>query len=356
MVAAGNPRAGQIKVRQVDPFEEGDAILAVLRRNLPSAGARERLEWLYRSNPDGPALVWLAQDPAGVPVGTSAAHPRRMRVDGSIVRAINLGDFAMDRPWRTLGPALQLLRATLEPVRNGAYAFSYDYPSPSMDALYTRMDRTVLGYSERWVRPVSLKTAVRRHAGEGVISDVVGAAADVALWARDALIRPVRELQLEVLSGPCGEEFDALDARLAGRQSVIGVRDATYLNWRYLQHTMWRHTVICARRHGRLDGYMVLRSKETSAVSLLDLHATDDESVRHGLVAAAVHWARDQNADSIDVEVVARSASARMVQRLGFLRREPHCGPVACAPEGPPYAATLSAADNWWLMGGDRDV
>ncbi len=356
MDGAGKMRARHIRVRQVDPFAEREPILAVLRRNLPAAATPERLAWLYLSNPDGPALVWLAEDPDGMPLGTSAAHPRRMRIDGSLVRAVNLGDFAVDQAYRTLGPALQLLRATLAPVCAGAYAFSYDYPSRPMHALYKRMGRTALGRSERWVRPVALKTVGRRQVGEGVISAVVGAAADWALRTRDALAGAAKAVRVEMLAGACGEEFDALDARLAGGRPVRGVRDAAYLNWRYRRHTMWRHAIICARRDGRLAGYAVLRHRESKVVSLVDLQSEEDESVCRRLVAEAVHWARCRDAEALDVEVLGGSASARLVRSLGFIRRQEQVGPVAFFSRRSPHAAKLAAANNWWLMGGDRDI
>lgn len=348
--------ARQIRVREVDPLAEPQPILDILRRNLPTAATPERLEWLYLSNPDGPALAWLAEDQDGVPVGTSAAHPRRMRIDGVVLRAVNLGDFAVDQAYRTLGPALQLLRATLTPVCTGAYAFSYDYPSRSMYALYRRMGWTDLGRTERWVYPVTVQATVRRQLGKGMIADVVGATADVALRARGALARAANAVRVELLSGPCGEEFDALDARLAGCRPVMGVRDAAYLNWRYLQHTMWRHAILCARRDSRLIGYAVLRHGASTLVSLADLHAEQDESVRRQLIAEAVQWARSQHAEALDVEVLEGSASARMVRSLGFIRREAHVGLVPVFSPRSPHAATLAAANNWWLMGGDRDI
>jgi len=349
-------RAGEITVRRVDPLVERARILAVLRRNLPTAATPERFEWLYLSNPDGPALVWLAQDHDGVPVGTSAAHPRRMRLDGSLIRVLNLGDFAVDADRRILGPALQLLRATLEPVSASAFALSYDFPSRQMLALYQRMGLAELARSERWVRPITLAPAVQRRLGDGTLSAVVGAAADAALRIRDGLTRNSTAVQVDELTTECGEEFDALEAGLGAAGMIRGVRDSAYLNWRYLRHTMWRHTVLCARTNGLLVGYAVLRHGEAPVVSLMDLQPHNDEGICRSLVNDALQWARDRGASSLEVEVVHGSASAGMVQALHFVRRETHVGPVAFVPPLSPHAAQLAAPNNWWLMGGDRDI
>src|ERR1700687_4291666 len=350
MGGAGRMRPGRIPGRRADPLVERDAILAVLKRNLPTAAAPARFEWLYLSNPDGPALVWIALDGDGVPIGTSAAHPRRMRIEGSVTRVLNLGDFAVDPHCRTLGPALQLLRATLEAVCAGAYALSYDLPSRQMLALYQRMGLAELAPSERWVWPITLAPAVKRQLREGALSEVVGAAANAVLRLRDGLTRTSTAVDVEVLAGECGDEFDALEARFAGGPMIRGIRDAAYLNWRYLKHTMWHHTIMCARTGGQLVGYAVLRHGSSAVVSLLDLQPHDDEGVCGCLVSEALQWARDHGASSLDVEVVRGSASAGLVHTLRFIRRETNVGPVAFVPPLSPHAAQLAAPHSWWVM------
>lgn len=345
--------SSEITIRRVDPAVERDQILAVLERNLPTAAAPERIAWLYASNPDGTALVWLAEDASGRPVGSSAAHPRRMRVHGTVVRALNLGDFALDREYRSLGPGLRLLRATLEPVRRGDYAFSYDFPSRPMQAIYRRMGGVDLGGAEHWVRRLSW-TRVSAWTVSATVKNIARLVGETAARTRERA-GCERDLDVEPLAGEFGEEFDVLDGRLAALRPVVGVRDATYLNWRYLKHTMWRHEVLCARRHGALVGYAVLRARK-GVVTLLDFYADADGGVRQRLAAETVQWARRRDARAVYVEVLAGSAAARMVDAVGFDRGEEGVGPIPFFPAGSPYAATLGIADNWWLIGGDRDI
>ena len=345
----------EIRIRQVDPASERERILSVLAVNLPAAAGPERFDWLYLSNPDGPALVWLAEHENGDPVGTSAAHPRRMHVCGEPVRALNLGDFAIDRSQRTLCPAIGLLRATLAPVRNGAYAFSYDFSNASMHAVYRRMQVRALGNSERWMQPLAMRQVLRRKFGAEWLAAVAGMAGD-ALWrARRAMHGRARELRLEVLAADCGEEFDALDARVARGRGVTGVRDATYLRWRYLRNPVWKHEILCARAKGRLVGYTVLRRTKTDTISLVDMQG-EHTRVCGVLLSAAARWAAARDAAALHVEVLADSDTARMVKALGFIRRESSAGPIAFWSPACRQASELAVAKHWWLMGGDRDV
>jgi hypothetical protein len=90
-------------------------------------------------------------------------------------------------------------------------------------------------------------------------------------------------------------------------------------------------------------------------VSLLDLHG-EQTAICHMLVSAAVRWSAAQHAASLQVEVLAASPAARMIQALGFVRRESDDGPVVVVPPDAAGAATLADVTGWWLMGGDRDV
>ncbi|MHC4817068.1 MAG: GNAT family N-acetyltransferase [Planctomycetota bacterium] len=348
-------KSREFRIHQVDPSVDAGAIRAVLERNLPEAAWAERFEWYYLANPDGPALVWLAQDVAGTPVGTSAAYPRRMHLDGDTVLALNLSDFAVDTAYRTLGPALQLLRATLAPVRSGEYVFSYDFPSDSMRALYRRMGGADLGRKERWVRPVDLRPIARRKMGDGVVGSVVGAAGQAALRARDAFSGVPAGIEVELLEGACGAEFDALDERLGRLRPVTGVRDAAYLNWRYAKSPLSSFHILCARRGGNLEGFLVMWPEDPAVVPILDLFAPEGNGVRRGLIAGAVEFARGRGAEALWIEVLADTSSARTVQALGFVRRDDTTGPVPYAAPKSPHRATLAEAENWWITGGDRD-
>jgi hypothetical protein len=340
---------GRLVVRAADPGAERGAILGVLERNLPRAVKPGRYDWLYLSNPAGPALVWVAADASsGAVVGTSAAHRRRMRVGGGTVDALNLGDFAIDRDHRALGPALQLLKATLEPVRAGAFALSYDHGNDAMQALYRRIEGAHFGRMVRLVRPVRASGYARRRLGRAGV--VVGAAGDLALRVRDRLLRPERGIRVADHEGPFPESFTALDDARAREWPVAGVRDAAYLTWRYARHPIWRHATLVASRGAEMVGYAIHRPDEQGNLEIVEYAGPD------ALLAALLARARQGGAESVVAQAMEGSASERFFRSRGFRPRGEGSGAVRYALPGSPAAALVGDPANWWMVEGDRDV
>jgi hypothetical protein len=342
-----------LRTRAADPATDAARVNAVLGRNLPPAAGAARLAWLYRSNPLGPALVWIAEEEgSGEAVATSAAHRRRFRIDGREAQVLNLSDFAIDARYRTLGPALALLRATLAGVAEGGYAFSYDVPSESMLAVYRRLGCVEVGRLERRVRPLSLGPALRRRLGRA--GALVAPLADAILRLRDAFSRTPRGLDVAPLAGGFGAEFDCLEEREATRYRVRGVRSAAYLDWRYARHATLPHGTLCARRGGDLAGYLVWRRVEPGSLSVAEI--AGDIDVARALVARLAKEGRSLGADSLSVQTLAGSPAAELLARLGFVKREEAPGPVVYLPPGTSLPRDLLEPRHWWFLEGDRDV
>ena len=296
-----------VQVRQADPERDRDTILAVLSRSHPSAAATDRYAWLYLSNPHGRARVWLAEDAeTGEPVGASAGHPKRVWADGAAVDVLDLGDFAFEPAYRTLGPALKLLRATLEPMDRGDFAFSYDHPNRAMLAVYQRMGGRDLSARRRWVRLLKVSPQLERRVGGGLGSRLLGQAGDLALRARDAIGGRRGDVTVEPLAGDCGPEFDRLDADLSRATRFRGVRSAAHVRWRYLRNVTARHEILCARRDGALVGWLAMRPRDPDVLAIDDLVAADP-AVPAALLDAAAAAGHRRGASALSATVLRDS-------------------------------------------------
>src|SRR5690349_12414253 len=119
----------KIIVQPVDLQRDRDVLITTLREYLTPTSNERRFDWLYRQNPHGDPKVWLARDSeSGEVVGTSAAFRRQALFNGSAKKGWVLGDFCIAEKYRSLGPALQLQRATLAAIAELPESdFCYDF-------------------------------------------------------------------------------------------------------------------------------------------------------------------------------------------------------------------------------------
>ena len=347
-----------MQIREADPERDRDRVLAVLSRSLPAAAAADRYAWLYLSNPHGRARVWLAEDAeTGEPVGTSAGHPKRVWTDGAAVDVLDLSDFAFDRAYRTLGPALKLLRATLEPMDRGDFAFSYDHvANRAMFAIYQRMGGRDVSARRRWVRLLKVSPQLERRVGSGFGSRLLGRAGDLVLRARDAIGARRGEVTVEPLAGDCGPEFDRLDADLTRASRLRVVRSAAHVRWRYLRNVTARHEILCARRGGVLVGWLAMRPRDPGVLAIVDVVATDPAAPGALLDAAAAAGHR-RGASVLSATVLRDSPVEALFRAARFIAREEAPGVVVYAPRAAPaLAAALQDPRQWWMLEGDEDV
>src|SRR5262245_35431302 len=118
-----------LEVRPINFDTQREELLDVLHRNLPEIPHVLRFDWLYRNHPCGNPVSWLLVDRSvGRVVGTASLFPRLLWVEDRFIPCGQVGDFAVDKAYRSLGPALMLQRATLQAVERNHFSVCYDCP------------------------------------------------------------------------------------------------------------------------------------------------------------------------------------------------------------------------------------
>jgi ribosomal protein S18 acetylase RimI-like enzyme len=342
-----------LRVRAADPRTERDRILPVLRRNLSAAGAVERFNWLYLENPHGLARLWVAETAHGEIVGTSAAHPKRAWIDGDLHDVLDLSDFALDPRYRSAGPGLRLLRATLAGIADDDVALSYDHPSPAMLALHLRLGGRDVSARRRWTRLLEVSGDLGKRFGAA--ARTVGRLGDLALRGRDALARRSTRA-VTPLHGPCGEEFDRLDRETRTRTRFRVQRSAAALRWRFQRYPIARHEVLCARDGGHLCGYVVFRPRADRVLAIVDLLTNDDDRWTAPLIDAVVQLGHQRRQRAVWVTVLRDSPIEAHLARNHFTPRAEEPGLVITASKLAGLAAELRRPQQWWMLEGDEDV
>jgi hypothetical protein len=338
-----------ITIRSADLKTDRDTLVELLARYINPLTDTRRFEWLYQHNPDGPASVWMAEDRAAAQVvGSAAAFPRRMFVDGAETLGCVLADLWIHPEHRSLGPALQLQRACMAAVESGRFALAYDFPQRSMIAVYRRLGITPSDSLLRLAKPLRTERKLAQILGAPRLARWVAAVADVVLRWVDRPSIPKDETAIARHEGPCGAEFSDLARRCRPVHGVCVARSAEYLNWRFQEHFHHRHELLVARRAGTLVGYLVLLQREDDA-QILDLFGVEEPAILGGLVVAATDLLRRRGVAAVSAQVLASHPRATLFRQAGFRPRE--SAPVVFHAPG---RLSAGGGHGWFLMYGDE--
>ncbi len=342
-----------IGVREVIPEAYRSVTVALLCRYLNPAYDEARFDWLYRRNPAGPGRLWLAFDSTNGVVGTAAAFPRVLCVNGTTVLGWVLGDFCVAESYRTLGPALALQRASLEALGAQPDSWCYDFPGGPMMPVYKRLRVGSVRSMRRFVKLLRVGPVLARYLGAPRLANRIGAAVDLVLAYRDRPPRSPISVVTSLLDARCGDDFSALAAKVGGRYGFCLLRSAAHLAWRYQDNPIRRYEILTARLGGELAGYAVF-SEDTSEATLVDLFGFPDPEVLGPLVQGVADLARERGCATLTVGLLDSHPWGELLQRLGFSRRE--TSPIVLLP---PSTSTLgwgqSDQEALFLTQGDSD-
>lgn len=311
---------------------------------------RARYDWLYRRNPHGQALSWLACDAeSGRVVGVKSLFPRRASIEGHATLAA-LGGDAFVRPSHRGRGLLELLhRAAMLEMQEQGIEISPGVPAKSSYRSLLRGGSRHIGWFARWVRPLTGQGLVRRQvpgllrwAGQASISGL-----DLVTSVRGPL--SPRGLRMEPVRSR--EELQRLLVPAAGEARVLFERDPAWLAWRFLDAPAARQHLVGLWVGNSLTSLAALEQSEGRA-TLVDL-VTPPHGARTALQAVLRH-AQASGASVLDVSCSESASFARALPGLGFIRRD-RAAMVNYVPAGHPRSAALLSGRGWHFTLADLD-
>ncbi len=220
-------------------------------------GSAAYYRWMYLENPAGPAVVHVARH-RGKIIGNFAIAPKRFLVSGTEVLIGKTMDMFTDPDYQGLGLMGRLARGVFEEAREAGIDTWYVTPSPNSYPIFVKK----WGYSEthelhfacRVLRPSGLLAAAGKAR---TLTRFLGPPLD-ELWAMGrARIGRGREGYTFTELERFGPEFDTLWEE-AERGDVCLIRNAEYLNWRFVDGPD-RYEIFRCDRGSELVGFMVLK-------------------------------------------------------------------------------------------------
>lgn len=336
----------KLSVERVARESEIPVLLSFLQSNLPNLPHQRRFEWLYRTNPDGPAWSWFVYADSGNVVGAASLFPRSMWVGQKQQRCAQVGDFAISAGYRSLGPAVLLQRATFCPVDRGEVSFCYD--CPPHDAGMSTFRRLGLHPNckiDRYAIPLRLDHRLQKRLGAA--SKLPAAAGNFVLQLRRHQLFHLRskEFVVENHTGNFDEEFSELDRSANQTRVVRGQRTAAHLNWRYRQDPLQQYNVLTARRAGELVAFAVYYTSN-EVVTIVDLFGRELGGAAVSLLAVIMERCGKAQ-QSVETYLSSGNSSVKYFLRMGFRLRSSVAHVVAYSAPNSDIAAFLNNEASW---------
>jgi hypothetical protein len=289
----------------------------------------------------------------GAVVGMAGAFPRRVYIGMREAICWVLGDFCIHEHYRILGPALQLQRACLADMHPETIAFSYDFPSTSMLAVYKRLRIDPLGNICRFAKPLRIDRKIEELVRIVPLVGLMKWVGNLALALQGRRQRDTGELTIVLHEGWCGEEFSVLARDVGWQYGVCVQRSAEYLNWRYVANPLVRCEILTARRNGVLVAYAVFTQSGEDAM-VMDLFGVQDRQVISALVESLIRFLRKRCVITLSAPLFESHPWMTLFQRLGFRARETSPVVIYTSPGASQEGSSLQGMD-WFFMYGDRD-
>jgi hypothetical protein len=336
-----------LAIRRASLAQDKQQMVELLDRNITGGIQRGQFEWRHEANPAGAGWSWIIYEKNnGAPVAMASVFPRNMYLCGKPIVCGQVGDFVVDAPYRSLGPAVMLQRATFEPVNSGVFPFCYDCPPHDQGmSTFVRLGMRPNCEIGRHVLPLRTDEFVEKKLGNGVWTKPLVAASNLALKLRVAN-RTTPGLEIAEFDGVFDEEFSHLDKAVPSPRAIRASRSAADLNWRYRKNPVFDLRVLVARRKGELVGFLSYLLFARRA-SIVDVFGRDLAQVGITLLEAAIAECRRRNLTSLEGYCSPESELSRLFKEIGFRLRHRAVLIVAYAKPGDPLGAQLSSDLNW---------
>jgi hypothetical protein len=354
---------GGYAVRWVEANAARPEHLEIWNRNLAmKVTPARRFEWLYRDNPIGPGrlAVLEALDEKGASQGFvgTAGHGMRAFQDGARrLRAALLCDVAVDLGHRTAMPAFMVTTQLRKHVL-ATYDIAYGFPNHLSEPLVARGYKK-LGATKRY----ALALRHERYLKAKIPQPLVARGAALALDAARAALVSARaapaatRYRLEwVTEEAVDDRFDRLWREAAPDYAIVGVRDASFVRWRFFARAEGRLAVVAlvSRLTNEIAAYAAIQ-QEGEVAHVRDLFGHVGEL--SPLLRLLSFMLMKQGASSISLRLQAPPAVLSVLDELGFRERaDLRSVVVGVGKPAESLAASIYDLNRWYITEADEDV
>jgi GNAT superfamily N-acetyltransferase len=317
-----------------------------------------KFDMFYQSNPDGAASCFVARDQEQRLVGAIALFPRRMMVNGNVLKTAVAGDLAIRKDHRGTGLAQMLRALMLAQIQKSDLDFVYGTANVISKKVLEKGEFQAIGDTVRMVKVLRTERYIRRYLKWPLLARAVAAPTDAVLKRRYRKYSPAMEdvYRWDVLSA-ADARFDGLWQEARSMYSIIGERSARFLNWRFVNcpYKSFQIFGLGRRKDGELVGYVVYQPT-AEGVHIEDFFATEPDRMLRILLSEFLKFQRQKGADAVTFYFLGDEKITRMFEQFGFVRRGGARSMVIHINDNHPQRNDILNPRRWHFLYADNDV
>ena len=299
------------------------------RNELDPQGAAVRtqlMEWTAFHNPaaeDLEATYFVAKDEGKV-IAFHGRMPNYFNWEGRKVKGYFVHDLYVDPEYRKKGKGFWLTIALAKAIEQESDSFFCLY---GMTKLNLQMQRR-RGYFETSV-PIYWKYLTASGKIEKLVklpqvARLLSPIGTTVLKLLDQIILPLHSRKLDVSEVErCDAQFNILFEKLKTKTKLCSYKDASYLNWKFMDRPYKREKILVARKNNELIGYLVygVQPKAKNQVGIiLDIQVNaEDQQAIGTLIGACIKALRNQGAQVIQC-ICSDSRYQAVLKKLMFIK------------------------------------
>ena len=311
---------------------EGDAkdlkgVLS-LRRTVFGEMEKDKLDprfwqWEFMEGPVGKALIYIVEDGDKI-IGHFADLPWQFSVHRKVVRGTLSVDLMVFPAYRRKGIFEELGRYAIRRVKDEGNSFTTAYPIRK---------ETIHGFKKiGWqeivrlpvlVYPIRFCGIVNRYLHFLPLSLPIGGLVRILYNLLFVRRRRKEDGRIEIEKvGELDSQFEHFWDKAISLYPIMGIRNRSYMTWRYLNHPTRDYTIYRAMEKEEMRGFIIIRKVDllgfNSAV-IVDLLALR-EDVLMALVEEGIGYSQREGVDVLGFMVPETHPYYRLLRKHGFLR------------------------------------
>lgn len=340
--------------------QDRDPYLNFLGNHITKVPVSSHYRWLYRENPHGKALTWLAiHRKSNDIIGCTSIFPKKLWVRDNIILGSVGGDTFVDTRFRRKGIAKELHRVSLRKMVEAGIKLQYGFPNQANFGAFLKAGSFHPGnFREMRVILTSQPIIEKLHLGETVSFRLSGLADRILSFFIKSRLSKSRNPETnlkEILKFDA--RFDRLMEEVIPSFNICGVRDRNALNWRYFKNPLKTHTILSYEEQGDIHGFSILEFCGNRC-HLFDFFVRNEDEMIENFICAVIKFAISKNSDLITSLINPVGPYIKNFLRFGFTigYRSTKTPFHVLVPNEDKDLEYLTNIKNWYLTNGDCDL